>query len=857
MRTTSIEQARTRAGPLLVPNAWARACADHLLSPSPCGQIGEVFGPGLSSYFRLLKTLGLVSFFTAYTVYAINIIFTLTASADERDEPLHGVQQLARLSLAPMRSLYDPETDSNSNLYGLTTRAAGLDKRAALLTMSVLDLGAMIAFMAALAWFLKAVTRDVLQADLDTITAADFSVVLHGLPAEVVSEQEIRSHLETAPELKGTLARVQVGKAFGLFLDRLQAQGRAEDALESLDAEALATKKDLGKARDKLVAQIAKMEQEMGDLHESDLKAACAFLTFNTTQAKAAAQRAFPSGALSAMLLQPMARRFRGKHVLRMVQAREPSDILWQNLHHSTLSRHLRQGLAGFFVFALLLGTVGITISAKSYENEMPPAVACGAMEADNLLQCDALWNLTATTLSIDAARVTVNTLGDEQTSQSCDSFIGASSGLWMVPWTQWSNGRASNAAILPSADAQTVSCAARVCHGCYCQSKGFFAWYQNQQQLASFCSSYWDSYLSSWALKGMAILFVIISNAGFTAAIPILTRFEKLPSRGGEQVSTAIKMFLSTFFNAYVVTLLVYASITDLADFPLIFKGAYTDFSPAWYAAIGSSLFVTTFTQAVQPPLQSAVLGWVGRLTGRWAQKKQYTQRDMNALLAGPEWNLAVRVAQVLNASFLALVLCGSIPGAGFLLCFIFWLSYWADKYFLCKVARTPPRYDAHMVLRLRGLLVWGVWLHFGFTAWSFGQSNLPAYRLHLSDSEEALLARSNGSHGSSGQFNVGARLERWQCLVQGIPFLMLSLWLFVLQPYGGAMVATIKNCLPKKAVDESLDMAAQVTYQEAVASAKLVGLATYDIRDNPDYAPALRALKSEPVKAETQTAA
>ncbi len=790
-------------------------------------------------------------------MYSINIIFTLTASDDARGEQLHGVQQLARLSLAPMRNIYDPVTDLPDMKYGPGTRVEGLDKRDALLVMSCLDLGAMLVFLGVLAWFKRAVTRDALQADLNTITITDYSTVVYGLPAEPLTAEEVSSHLEEAlPALKGQVSQVFVGKAFGEFLERLQAKGAAEEALDSLDAKGRATgkpEKD-AKARAKLVAQIERLDADLADLNESALNACCAFVTFRTTAARDAALAAFPGGALRAALpmLQPVERRFRGKHTLRMREAEDPTDILWENLHYSAAARQARQGVSGWFVFALLLGTIGITISAKSYENEMPPTVACTALAADDLLECDTLWNLTATTNNVDWARVTIDSLGAGQTAQSCDPYIGATTGLWNVPWAQFSDPSAAptyrvNMTYSPFS---VVQCAARVCHGCYCQARGFFGWYQNKQDLGSFCDVYWEGYLSSWALKGMSILFVILSNLLFTTAIPILTRYEKLPSRGAQETSTAIKTFLSTFFNAYVVTLLVYASITQLEDFPLIFKGAYTDFDASWYVAIGSSLFVTTFTQAVQPPLQSAAQATVLRFLRRFQVGSQYTQRDLNALLMGPEWSLATRVAQLLNAAWLALVLCGSIPGAGFLLTFLFWLSYWCDKYFLCRIARTPPRYDASMVLRLRSLLVWGVWLHLAVTAWAFGTTNLPSYHLHLDGTSEfqAYLARATDPDGSNGQFNVGARLEKWQCLVQGLPFLMLSTWLFVIKPYGGAAVAAVRACLPKKADSQEEDAAVALPFEEALKSEHYVGPTSYNIRDNPNYQAALRALQAAP---------
>ena len=868
-----------------------------------------MFGNGLGAYLRLLRVLAVVTTALACSVYLISVIFTLMASEDARDDPLTGVQNVARVSIAPLRVLYDPATDAASWKYGNTTRAQGLDKRTVLTVISSLDCFAMATILFAIVRFRRHLKRDIAHEKRDTVTLASYSLAVHGLPREPMQAEELQTHLETAlPQLKGTIAKVAVARAYGIYLERLAAEGALEEALESLDAKAAATGKDLSKPRAKLSAKLDKLSAKVGELNEAELPTACAFVTFHTAAARDVALAAYPCGPVYAAFafLQPQPLRFRGSFHIRMTAGEEPSDLLWENLHYHAISREVRKAAAGWFVFALLLGTIGITVVSKQYQKESPPDIQCAAMEADNMLQCDNLWNLSATTHNTDAARLTVARLGQGVQSESCDAYIGATTGLWLasVDWTTWTNQSTYNngagmVAILPNASASVVACAARVCQGCYCSDLGLAAWESNQGDTNGFCYDFWHSYLAAWALKGMSILFVVLSNLVFTASIPFFTAFEKLHTRGQQQASTALKMFLSTFFNAYVVTLLVYADITDLSNFPLIFKGAYNDFTPSWFAAIGSSLFLTAFTQAVQPPLVSALSAKVKEMLKGFSVASQYTQRDLNALFLGPEWSLATRAAQVLNASWLALVLCGSIPGAGFLLAFVFLLSYVSDKYFLCRIARTPPRYEAGVVLTLCSLLVWGVWVHFATTAWAMGNGSMPFYSVHIAGSQAS--AYSARISDSKSQFNVGQRLAKVQVLIQGLPFLFLSLWLFLIKPYGGLLYRIVLSLVPDEkpepagaaaaaAADaeapaeaakapEGVEASAtvdlgestqrglaaggksrsmvqelkaalqselcyQISFQEAISTGKLAGATEYDIRSQPQYATALHAL-------------
>jgi hypothetical protein len=141
--------------------------------------------------------------------------------------------------------------------------------------------------------------------------------------------------------------------------------------------------------------------------------------------------------------------------------------------------------------------TVGFITGAKSFESEMPPAVACTSISADDLLECDALWNLTATTMNSDAARVAVDALSDTQDIRGCDAFVAASTGLWTENWRNWTDGAASGATVLPAyLNTPTHQCAAKVCHGCYCQAQGFSAWAEDAKQLSSYCDIFWDNYI-------------------------------------------------------------------------------------------------------------------------------------------------------------------------------------------------------------------------------------------------------------------------------------------------------------------------------------------------------------------------
>lgn len=782
----------------------------------------------------------------ACTVYAVNILLCLAASTDARLSPLRGVQTLAKVSIFPLQYVATTSGGLDSK-YGPGTPAAfqGFDRKVALLIVSVLDAAAMLTLLVVLAWFRRRVAAEMVVLDSKTATLNDFTAVVYGLPREAdLSPDEVKAFIESAaPGLKGQVATVYIGETIGRMLQARTARGALVEQLEEVNARVASTQKPAAKEVANLRLELAKAEQRVDAAARRKRNAVCAFVTFTTCEKQTEALHLWPAGFFRWLIpaLTPREKRFRGKHALRMREAPAPDAVLWENLHVPLWKRQIRQGVAGFCTFALLLITTGFIIGAKEYEKEMPPDVSCTGIQADDLLRCDSIWNLTSTRNNSDSIRLTVNSLAARQSVRTCDNYVSATTSLWTANWTVWADSTRSPAPILSAyVGSPVVQCAAKVCQGCYCQNNGLWSWLEDTNGLYSYCSVFWKNYIYQWVLKGLSIVSVIVINAMLAFVIPLLARFEKLHSRGALAISIAVKTFLAAFFNAFVVTLLVYAFIRDLATFPLVFKGAFADFTPTWYASVGSSLVITTFTQAIQPPIVTALVGSISKMLQKGAIKKAFTQRSLDAVLAGPEWLLPLRVAQVLTPIALALVLCGGFPGAALLLACGTGLSFKADLYILLRVARRPLRLDGVLVGRLADLLTWCIWLHFGLSAWMFGTDSMPRWPLGKFIGSGA---SKYASAASSGQFNVGGRLATWATLVQAVPFFVLTLWLFVIQPFAAPILGGIFRAFVP--LEESVHRE-ELELQDIIASGRLEGLHSYDPMDNPAYASALSALSA-----------
>jgi len=250
-----------------------------------------------------------------------------------------------------------------------------------------------------------------------------------------------------------------------------------------------------------------------------------------------------------------------------------------------------------------------------------------------------------------------------------------------------------------------------------------------------------------------------------------------------------------------------------------------FADFTPGWYASIGSSLVLTCLSQALQPPIMSALAGWFSHLVMPFRQKRCFTQDALNSLLEGPEWSLGVRVAQTLNALWLSFSLSGGIPCLGLLPPLTLLLSYLSDKYFLLYVSSRPP--NCSMVLPRTCLvwLLWGVWIHCALTFWMYGTPALPAFE---SKKGAALELVPSGN----AQFDIAARLARWQSLVQAVLLFTLTAYLVLIRP----LLPSRKAALTKEGTDVELE--------DALRSDCWRGLRSYDFRENPRYRELLTGL-------------
>lgn len=813
-------------------------------------ELGEL-GGGIRMYFTALRTFGRLFASLALTCFAVNVALMVLQSFDpvSQGQGLTQVQTLARGSVAMLAETL-PYTDSNATslhfyTVGDVPPVSQFDKRAATVVTCTLDVFAMLVILGSVARF-ALIQRRLAKADEeDMSTIGAFSVEVWGLPADATDTRELMDHFSSVldKDAVGGVAQVYVGRAYGDFLTLREKQ--AALALEAEVAEARARKLGLDptEACAKVAAKLEHAHAQVAAVDDTRLPCVCAYITLDSEAGRLALERMYRGGPLH-RCTQRRQLRFRGKHALRVRRAAEPTNIVWGNLQYTAASRTARRLFTAAVTFVLLLITTGFVIGATVYEKSIPPAVDCAATARAGRLPCTALFPLNGTHSNSDPVRRQVSALADGVTAADCVAHVDSSSNTWQTNYTTFWNVSAAAPLATATADpTNALQCAAGTCLRCFCHDRGVIAYARNTDGLRSYCQPYWENLALSWTLKGVSIGSVLVVNQLLVGVMKALTAFERLQTNSQVALSEAIKLFVSQFINTLVVTLAVYADISRLDRIPLIFHGAFTDFLPGWYASVGSSLFLTVFTQAVVPLALRSVGRWADHVVTAVRSRFAYTQHQLDKLMLGPRFELAERTASVLNLIFLALALCGGLPGVMIVLAGFFLACYWSDKWFLLKVARAPAAFDGTVIQRFNEVLVWAVWTHAALTAWMYGA--LPSYEIDVLE----LLGRDRSEQvgDGGGQFDLRSRLRKVTFLMQASLLVAVTL-VQLARAYADRvrelLAACAACCCSARMTARVSTFAPTLTFAQLVMADRLLGLNTYDIRANPEFQDAFSEL-------------
>jgi len=235
-----------------------------------------------------------------------------------------------------------------------------------LLLHSIMDFLCTLAFFGFLIYYRRAQLKAQRAIETRVVTAADYSIRVTNLPADV-TEEEISDHFAHFGDIAKMDGLDQVTVCYRGYAERarlLDLREKAEEDLEqfSVQMQSPITFPDAreghaaaSKVLDRAAAELHALERRRG---KEWVSCGTAFVTFKLESSARLCLQQHLRPSLLQSIFTPRsqhtpARLFRGTLPLKVSQAPQPSDIIWDNMEVTPHSRALR--LAGTSCVALLL----------------------------------------------------------------------------------------------------------------------------------------------------------------------------------------------------------------------------------------------------------------------------------------------------------------------------------------------------------------------------------------------------------------------------------------------------------------------------------------------------------------------
>ena len=805
----------------------------YVLGKTGVAELGEL-GVGIGLYFHSLlwgfRVLGALSVVGALTT--VTYVMAGVSSAQLQAEKLtyFAIPTLGAVAWA------------GGNGHALF---AGKDWDAALmLAVAVIESLIAVAFIFLVNRMRKAQTKTIEAIDVSNISLQDYAVKVDYLPKEELTPEEIGTFFSKFGRVHMVVLGTDVGSLIGRHKKRA-ALGIERETLTARVAKARGKNAGLNKKLAGLEKRLAALDASIEKAQRAKAgRPTCAFVTFETEEARLLCERKMRPDSLTAWFFRRKKYRFRGTHRLWIHRAPEASDVLWENLGVEGASAAIRKAIAWLFMIVLLVCTCALVVLAESAQSTQPPAISCETPAADGTLACDAIWPASAT--SGDASKtilVEMQAFVDQVDAVQCASFVGE--GEWLgdaskfAPYAAVGQDNlydASSGEWTGGFDSSTLEdeCAAMACFDCFCKSRvvelltiavgsaadtdGYFA----------LCEGYFRA-------QGLGL-----ATSGFTAVLNVLlgemtrlfSQFECHHTKSGMESSVSVKLFLALVINSALIPVLVFAKITKFDFIPYLFAGPYADFEPDWYQRVAATLSTTLVVNALVFPVTALSKGFVKYVTRVLFASGAVTQRQLDAMYEGDDFDLSERYAQLVTMLFVALTFQAAMPLLVPITALFCLMTYHEGKYTLLRSSKRPPEYDETMAKFFWAFTPSSSFAKLALSAWMFSYYTIPRFGFSLPTYESLLAVFSE----DGAQFDFRTRLTRSNGAASFFTLLLVVLG-YVLNANRGVLRAAFRRCFPSTRVFEEEEPSSVPDFSIALSDGILKGFPTYMIAANPEY--------------------
>ena len=402
------------------------------------------------------------------------------------------------------------------------------------------------------------------------------------------------------------------------------------------------------------------------DLAEREHECEAAFVIFNHEESLLRCLEDYSRYRRFSATTVPTCLKFRGKHVLRVRRADEPTDVFWENIETSDGERCARKCFVWTLsIILVLLGAAGVlaaTGANTSFKDSLPdmgqctqdiPATFKGIGVYERQQQTSGTTSSSTTTTTMTTTLTTEYPIRRRELDAACPADA-AGRATYFVEYngtTRGAVGTASGpiggtsheaclggcvnwhmsdaASFAPAGDrCNTTACyvpgflADQYCAtflrrdvvACYCWGavSTYTATYgallgipEMWTQEGTLCQDYIADYALSNGLYYLGVIAIVVVNTLLKIFLKALSFFEHDALVSDTNESQTLKIAIASIINTGFINLLVNANFGLDAASPLrllFFNGEYGDFVVGWYAQIGAAIMTTLILNIVTP---------------------------------------------------------------------------------------------------------------------------------------------------------------------------------------------------------------------------------------------------------------
>jgi RNA recognition motif-containing protein len=629
----------------------------------------------------------------------------------------------------------------------------------------------------------------------ENVTTADYAIEVHNLP-EDVEEAAVRSHFEQFGDVREVFLSRKHMHILAFYRQRNELSRELRRLQFMKDNDLKSDPKQIAKAEKKLKDCNDKIreKQKFSSMTFNELPVERGFVVFNI--------RLQRDNCIEAYRKDKWRRLFRGRSAnlklegtqpLRVKVAKEPSTIQWENLNRGLWVKLGLRLVARVITAALLVVSIIFLYLLMTTEDGLPDSRDC------KYYGIDTDWSLDkAKKMCKDGYYYSVN--GEIYQYNYIDD-----------------------------------------CDLCWCKGQSFIELASNSDK-QDYCSDYLQKTYTTNTMKVVTSLALLFINYMFKIVMTKLTKIERHSNLAMEKVNILVKVFVVSFINTALINLLVNADLKDwefvkylpFRDYVLYTE--FKDFSRLWYVRVGAT-FVLTMALSIGSPhgfylLFRYPLAWFKR---RFDWQKHEIQGDLNQMMIGPEFAIEVHTAINLNIVFTCFLYSSGMPILNFICFFALLIRYWVEKWLVLRFFKKPPIYKEEINNKALNILPFAGMLHCLFGLYMYGSDDIFPRGYHLGDENQ---------YGDYWIENDEASLSDRMGMDSGVVCLVLFAVGFAIWLIDALLHRLILLILINVFKMNIVTSVKYKTFKENLLNKNLRGIATYNIWENPDYAPLVKSM-------------